>query len=171
MLCFFCLTSCISSYDLKKQSTNFTTGIIAIDKLNDIYKNQPDSSSGISLWTALRDCKTFRKDTTKFTEKAIVSLFVNNKNKMTVRLIEDDKTLSEITLKIKINKDYISVKRNLRLIPIPFFFFVYHEAKTILYIQNDSSINLNYSRQQFLWVLFAGSVDQKFESQYKKVNK
>lgn len=162
------VAGCISTPDLIKQD-NFKPGKFSIDLLNGNYANADSSTRGLKMWSALYDCKSFKNDTTRNSTNAFINLNFDNKNKLTVTLKNKNMVLNKLELKVKQRGNYISVQRNLFLIPIPFIWTRYHEARVILSNDLNGNLHLNYARSQFIWTLMAGSVDQKFNEVYIKL--
>ena len=158
------LSGCISSSSLLKKADQNNLN----NQISGSYNNIDTSSNGLSLWQALYYCQSFKEDTALFTEKSTISLDIESNNKLKVIRWERDIAVDTITLKTKKRDNYISVKRNLQLIPIPLLFYRYHETKVILAVSNDGDLVLGYSRKQFIWTILAGSIDQKATQIHQK---
>lgn len=120
------------------------------------------------MWQLLYDCKSFKNDTSKNINS--LNLNFDGKNNLIVTLKSNDIIINKFNFKVKLRGDYISIKRNLFLIPIPFIWTRYHEAKVILSNDQDGNLHLNYARSQFVWTLMAGSVEQKFNQTHFKLH-
>ena len=162
--------NCITTPDLIKQE-QFTPAAFSLNAFNGTYQNKViDTDPGISLWNALRYCKTFKDDTLKLTDKTLVNINYDNKNKLQVILKERGVPIYKTVFKVKRRGNYISVKRNLFFVPVPFLFFWHNEAKVILSNDTNGNLHLNFARKQFVWILMAGSVEQEFNESYKRVD-
>jgi hypothetical protein len=163
------LNSCITTSDLIKQK-QIEPAKFSLSDFNGDYLNDCDTSEhGINLWSLLLDCKTFKNDDSKLHRGAIVNLNFS-KNLLVATVSENGEIRNEIELKAKLKGDYISIKRNLHLIPIPFIWYRHQEAKAVLSKTKDGKLMINYFRSQFAWTLMAGSVEQQFNQTHKKVN-
>lgn len=163
----FLLTSCITTSDLIKQD-NFKPNKFSLENFNANYSNLDSSSKGFGMWQLLYDCKSFKNDTSKNINS--LNLNFDGKNNLIVTLKSNDIIINKFNFKVKLRGDYISIKRNLFLIPIPFIWTRYHEAKVILSNDQDGNLHLNYARSQFVWTLMAGSVEQKFNQTHFKLH-
>jgi hypothetical protein len=162
------LSACITTSDLLKQKPS-TPAKFSLSDFNGDYLNDNDSSEyGVTLWQALFFCKTFKNDTTRITKTSVVNLSFSD-NKLIVCVGDAGVTRNKIELKAKLKGDHITVKRNLFLIPIPFIWYRYHEAKAVLSKTPEGKLLVNYARSQFVWTLMAGSVDQNFDQTHKKI--
>lgn len=168
ILVYLFFPSCITKHTLIKQDNTKNISKSNINTINGTYYNNADSTNSIKLWAALFYCKSFKSDTTKISDSAVVNIKFENKNRLTATLIDHGKEQNKIILKCKSSNELISIKRNLRLIPIPFLFFNYHEAKALLFINNENSLHISFKREQFLWILFAGGTTDRYNNSYLK---
>lgn len=162
------LMGCISNKDLTKQVYESPQSLKP-DIINGIYSNTPDSSNRIDLWSMLYVCNTFKLNKINYSKTAVVKLRFENST-LIAELIDSNRVVNKITLEAKLKENFIRINRNYRLIPIPFICFVYHEAKALLYIQTDGSLGISYSRHQFLWIIFGGSVNEDYSCSFRKIS-
>ncbi len=149
------LSSCYSTDKILRKESEITK---PIDKnfLNFIYSNKStvDTFASSDLWTILRRCKSFKKEVTIPSATDNVKLSFDGNKRLTISLVNKDNiTVSEFCLKVKIYRDYLSIKRNLFVVPFPFIFYRHNEIKAI--ISNDASGNLvvKTGENQFIWIL------------------
>ncbi len=157
---------CISERDLlRKREINMTA--FKNDSLNHGYSNNSDLNN-YNLWTNLYECKTFKKDTTN--QVSITSIILNLKqNQLTVTAMNYDKPINQILLKGKLKKDYLIIKRNLFLIPIPFLYFRHREKRVLISNDVNNNLILLSGSEDFLWILFAGGYNSVSFNRYSKI--
>lgn len=159
------LSSCISSSSIVNGHLSEIKG----SEIDGKYNNIDTTLKGISLWNALHYCKSFKRDTIKNSDNSTVSLKLKNDRRLMVIRWENNVAIDTIVLKVKRDGNFISVNRNLYLVPIPFVFYRYHEAKIVLATSDNGNLFLGYRRRQFIWTILAGSVNQKSIQIHKKL--
>jgi|GEM_PF-1812770 len=164
-------TGCITTSELIRQNTAVPE-TFSVSLLNGRYKNVDTAntySSYSTLWSDLYFCKTF-KNTTSGSAEAIVVLDYDNDKELKVTLVEDSIVVNQIELKVKRHGDYLSVRRHLLLIPIPFVWYRHHEAKMILFNDQSGFMQIAFARSQFVWTLMGASLDAKHNSVYDQLD-
>lgn len=111
----------------------------------------PDSNKINLIWEKFYDSKTFNCSDVKVNPKDFIVINYNLNKKLTVTLNNTVGVKSTIHLKVKKRKGYLSLKRNLDLIPIPFIFYFHNENKTILIFKNNE-IKMVAGNMSFGWI-------------------
>lgn len=166
---FLLLPSCISKRGLMNDN-KIQPEVFSVNNFNGNYTNKPDSISRMTLWTALYSCKTFKQDLTFQAEDAIVNLNYDGNKTLTVTLNSKGVVVNKFDLKVKKHKNYISVKRNIVLIPIPFLFYKHFETKVMMSNETNKNLNVNYANNQFLWILMAAGINRVDNPKYTRLD-
>lgn len=120
-----------------------------------LYNNTAFSDSiKINLWTLLSECRSFQTIRIQQTDRSKVKLVFDGKETMTVALINGDTIANEFDLKVKRVGNYLSIKRNLKLIPIPILFYQHNETKIVLSNDKNGQLDVKYGTQRFLCLFF-----------------
>ena len=149
------LSSCISNRSLVHyySKTYGATGLNNPLDLNKSYKNL-DTAKERQLFSCLGASYKHNWDEkkNKISDSAQINLSYDGDTRLWVRVHSQD-TNTSFVLRVKNKGHYLSVKRKLRIWPIPFFYF-YWESKQILF--NDQSGRLvSVSRKMSTgWVVF-----------------
>jgi hypothetical protein len=165
------LSSCIATDSLLKQVKEIDSKKLNINDINGVYKNISDSSNQVTLWTFLYDSKFLQiyDDTTKQTKEAMVRLFFNNKNKLTVSLIDSNKVINQFALKVKVKTNYLDVKRKFILIPFPPILYYHNESKAILFFEENEGLRIFYNEDATIWILIGASSGKNTNAFFDKV--
>jgi hypothetical protein len=166
LLCATVFNGCITTSDLLEKSRQVPAPFSA-GAYSETYFNKDTVSKGFTLWSALYHCKSFRKDPFE-SSAGNVKLQYDGKNRLTVTLIENSLDQASISLKVKRRGNHLSVKRNFFLVPVPFFYTRYREARVLLSSDASGNLLVNYAHRQFIWVLMAGSGGQHFNQVHVK---
>ena len=170
LLLWIFVTGCISKRELVRFN-EIKPATFITDSLNGNYSNSSlAGNSSLTLWNALYDCKTFKNDTSHITDNSVVSLRFDGNHKLVVTLSENNVIINKITLKAEQYGNYISIKRNFYLVPIPFIYYHYQEARVLLSNLDNGNLNIKFGKNEFLWIFMAGGQDYKFSLEYRKSN-
>lgn len=149
------LTSCYSTDKILRKES-LTAQPVDKNILNFTYSNKsnPDTFAASTLWSILRRCKTFKKDTIVPSATDKIKLYFDGNKRLTISLVsKDNNTISEFDLKVKIYKDYLSIKRNLFVVPLPFIIYRHNEIKAIISNDVNGNLVLKMGDNQFIWIL------------------
>lgn len=91
----------------------------------------------------------------------------DGQNQLIVSFIDTSQTKQEFALKVKNKGNYLSVKRKLTLIPIPFVFFIYKNRKAIIFNDQEGNLHIINGESQFIWVITTGASSEIHENVYK----
>lgn len=108
---------------------------INLENINGIYE-------GKGLWNAFHKSKTTKTDTLKFSENVKTKIYLDGKQYITATIYDNVIKKSEITLKAKMHKDYVSVKKRHKLLPFPPIYFYSDVHKFVLYNDSENNIDL-----------------------------
>jgi hypothetical protein len=108
-------------------------------------------------------------DTTKQTKEAMVRLFFNNKNKLTISLIDSNKVINQFALKVKVKTNYLEVKRKFILIPFPPILYYHNESKAILFFEENEGLRIFYSEDATIWILIGANSGKNTNAFFDKV--
>ena len=142
-----------------------------LENINSKFENiyPKDTTAFRTLWQTLYLCKTFKKDTTKISQNQRITLKYDGKKYLTVSLSKNDSVINKFTLKAKKYEDYLSIKRNWLLIPIPFIFFKDFYYKAMISNDKNGDLMVKVNSDQSLWILImAGGVNSTNTLKYKK---
>lgn len=148
------MNSCISTKRLINES-KITPIKFTKENIDGTYENKN------ILWDKLSNFNIYKTSGNDSIEKTFVKLELMDKTKLKASLIKKDSILENKILEGKIVNNYFSVKRNLYLLPIPFF-YIRDESKIIIGINNENNLVINGIRDDgyvFL-ILFDGSRKQ-----------
>jgi len=167
LLCF--LTSCVSVKKLEKLNPK-EIDEFSLKKFNGFYENTNlNDSINVALWDKLYELKRKKTDTIDFNEISKIKLNFDNKKTLTITAFNNDKIISEFKIKSKIKNSYLSLKRKLFLIPLPFVFYTQSERKIILGNNNKGELIMKYGYGEFAWILImAGGYDGINSYKFKK---
>jgi hypothetical protein len=152
----FLLGSCISNRRLLKACSS--KELKSIENINGKYVNLATENK-IQLFKTLNECLDIDKGDSIFysnAEHTAVQLNYDGGKYLDVSLLRGDAVLKNIELKVKNKGHYLSVKRHLFLVPIPFLFYVHFERKAILFTDAAGNLVAVNGNDQFIWVLMAG---------------
>ena len=96
--------------------------------------------------------KKKHSDTTTFNNISSIKLSYDNKETLTITAFDQNKILKEFNIKVKLINNYLSLKRKLLFIPIPFIFFRHSERKIILG-NNKGELIMKYGYKEFVWII------------------
>lgn len=92
----------------------------------------------------------------------------DRKGQISVQLMQGDSLYKEFKLTAYKKNGYLSIKRNLYLLPIPFL-YIQHERKLILFTDNEGSLVTILGTGEFAFILFmAGGNDHIDVNIYNK---
>ncbi len=171
ILLFLALTSCFNGKKLYRPYKNEDT----IQMPNKFSLGVgPDSNNIDFIWKKFYESKTFKCSDVNVNPKDFIVINYNPDKKLTVTLNDTLGVKSAIHLKAKKRNGYLSLKRNLELIPIPFLFYFHNENKTILILKNNE-IKMVSGNMSFGWIFgMANGLDSiestKIKSTFIKLN-
>ncbi len=155
------LISCVTESNLI-EIKKFNTIKFSTDRFNANYSNQ-DSTSW-RLWETLYECYSFKISKIPVPYNAIINLSLKKDNILHVSAYDGNIMIDEIDLKGKPKENYFSIKRKLRLIPIPFF-WIHNETKVILGNDQERNLIVNVGELNGGWILImAGGGSKIFSS-------
>jgi len=162
------LTGCITNKSLLKAYPE--KDLKSIDNINGKYENI-GLNDRAQLFRILNECLDIEKSDSVFYKNilnTVVQLNYDGGKRLDVSLLQGDFLYKRIELKVKNKGHYLSVKRHLFLVPIPFLFYVHKERKTILFIDATGNLVTVNGNDQFIWVLMAGGNRQDTVSKHTR---
>jgi hypothetical protein len=165
----FLLQGCVSERGLRKDNVDQPSAFYA-DSLNGDYANLADSGDidRNFLWNILYACKSFRDPALSGSKDATVRLNYDGRHTLEVTLLDAGREITKIQLKAKVHKNYLSIKRNLFIVPIPVIFYVYWDNKVLLSTGPGGKLHVNWGHVSFAQVLIAGGNDWRVNKFYRK---
>ena len=97
------ITSCTTSRSVVKHC-DAQPQKLNIENINGTYETE-------RLWDEFYENKTTKIDTTKYSENAQTKIYFDGKKYITASVYDNGLKKNEITLKAKVYKDYVSVKK------------------------------------------------------------
>lgn len=88
-----------------------------------------------------------------------------------VEILDSNKVVDKFTLKVKNKGDYLSVRRRIFLVPIPFLFFAYFNRKAIIYNDSMGNLKLSVGDNSMLMILIAAGDKKTTSYTFKAVDK
>lgn len=168
---FLFLSSCISNKKILK-NTSSECKEFSIDELNGNYAVSyvgSDSESDPNLWRILYNCAPLKKDTVYITQDVTINLQYDGVKTLSVTAQIGDNIISSFDYKCKLHNNYISVRRKVHIVPIPFF-FIYEESKILLGLHENGNLLVKSGYDQFLWVVMVGGQSGVSEYEFRKVD-
>ena len=161
LLLVFCFSSCTTNrYVIKHCKPN--PNELSFDRINGVYE-------GSELWNILYKNFSRKNDTTALSGNIETEINFNGTDKITAAVYENGLKKNQITLKAKIYKDYVSIKKRQHLIPLPFIYFKSDVHKTLLYTNSENNLGLcAYESVTLNILVFAGGKTNHFSSDYIK---
>lgn len=136
-------TACMSSKKLK-ESNPYPLSLFSASTVNGLYANKIESRDydTFGLWNMLIRSQKNKNDTVQVNNEMQVELHLIDSTTLEVKLIENQKKLSEFTLQGEIvDQQYFSVKRKYFLFPSPLY-FRREETKNMIANGEDGSLIL-----------------------------
>lgn len=134
-----------------------------IENINGTYE-------GKSLWDEFYENKTTKIDTVKYSDNAQTKIYFDGKKYITAGVYDNGLKKNEITLKAKVYKDFISIKKRHKL--YPFFPFYYYSNVHKFALYNDAENNLGlcgYGSTTMVVLIMSGGKGGDYSATYKKV--
>ncbi len=146
--------------------------VISMEQLNGNYYNKgrvQDTTEVTSfLWDSFYESHVIDGSKYLSPENSIVNVEFND-NRLNLKLIVENKVVDSISLKAKLEGNYLSIKRKYFLIPVPFFFIIY-DNKTLLTMSPDGNLIMKNSNMQGVFVLIKASGSENLRTEeYIKV--
>lgn len=159
--CIFICVSCTTSRSVIKHC-KADPQKINLENINGIYE-------GKGLWNAFHESKTTKADTLKLSENVKTKIYFDGKQYITATVYDNDVKKSEITLKAKVYKDYVSVQKRHKLLPFPPIYFYSDVHKFILYNDSHNNISLcGYGSTTMVVLIFSGGKGGYYSGTYKR---
>ena len=149
------LNSCISNHYLKKiyKKAHKEAGMQGISTINHTYKNLDSTKSyQLSGFLGESNSRKWDREKNKLSDSAQIGLNYDGKKHIWVSVHSKD-SIKPYKLKVKNKGKYLSVKRKLQILPIPFCYFVW-DYKQILFNDNQGRLVSVSRRMSAGWVLF-----------------
>lgn len=156
------ITSCTTSRSVIK-NCDAQPQKLNIENINGTYETE-------RLWDEFYVNRTTKIDTAKYSEKAQTKIYFDGKKYITASVYDNGLKKNEITLKAKVYKDYVSIKKRHKLLPFLPFYFYSDVHKFALY--NDSENNLGlcgYASTTMVVLIMSGGKGGDYSATYKKV--
>lgn len=162
-----CFTSCISEkellskYDTKKMFLNESINAIYDNKnvIEKYYNNLPDLLS-VLYKPKLKEAINRELDSLK------TKIEYDERNQLTISYVDTNETKKKFTLKVKNKGNYLSVRRKLLLIPIPFVFFIYRNYKALIFNDQEGNLHIINGKSIFGWIFITGGSRKIYENVY-----
>lgn len=156
------ISSCISERKIMNKPT-VPVREFSQTEFNGTYSNKhdrhKDKSYSPTLWEILEKSYSFRKRV-KVSKDALIELYFDGGNLLKISAYENNSSVAEIKLKVKIRNNYVVAKRKWLFIPIPALMYKYEE-KVILGIINVNKIVVKRGYERNAWILlFAAGFSQ-----------
>ena len=116
-----------------------------------------------TLWDELRRNNSFQKEKVAVPKDAVIGLVFDADSRVTARAVADGRTIDSMCLKVKRDDRYLSVKRYLFLVPIPFLFYVHQERKSLLANSATGSLIVKSGDNIYGWLLLFAVGGRKSE--------
>ncbi len=107
-----------------------------------------------------------KEDSNRDLDSLKTKIEYDGQSQLIVSFIDTSQTKQEFKLKVKNNGNYLSVKRKLMLIPIPFVFFIYKNRKAIIFNDQEGNLHIINGESQFIWVFITGGSRKIYENSY-----
>lgn len=149
--------SVVSHCDAQPQKLN-------IANINGVYQ-------GKALWNKFHASRTTKNDTTTLGDNVQTKIYFDGKKYITATVYENGVSKNELTLKAKVYKDYVSIKKRHKLLPFPPLYFYSDVHKFVLY--NDAENNLGlcgYGSITMFVLVMSGGKGGYHSGIYKRTN-
>lgn len=134
-----------------------------IENINGMY-------AGKGLWNEFHENKTSKTDTTKYSESVQTKIHFDGKKYITANVYDRGINKNEITLKAKVYKDYISVKKRHKLLPFLPVYFYSSVHKFVLYNNAENNLGLcGYGSTMMVVFIMSGGKGGDYSATYKRV--
>ena len=161
-------SSCIS---IKSTATEELVELnnATIAKFNGTYSNLAKNkleTEHASLW---KQMKFLKKDTIPNWEEHKIELEVKNRHRIKAKLWHKNVLVSERMLRGRIRNNHFSVKRQIKIVGVPFIFFFTSDNKYEIGLTKDKQLVLNRATDDIgmLFLMSAGKSEQ-FNAVYTK---
>ena len=169
LLIIFSLSSCVTEKELLSKTTN--SAMFLDGNLNGIYSNV---NVGLQETANLSDL-FLKYERIRFDEKRNNSLDsletkieYDGDNKLTITFLDSNSVVHRFDLKVKNKGNYLSLRRKLFVIPIPFLFYVHRERKGILFNDNNGDLHIISGEENSIWIFMAASVESTDHHKFEK---
>ena len=126
-----------------------------------------DSAQRNSIWNRLN--MSFRYSNKKYNEGATVRLNRIEPKKISFYLIENEHPIDSLILKGKIQGDYFSVKRRMKIIGLPLIYFKFYKAKIYIGFSKEGALLIKSCETKIGNILFmTGGNSEIISTPYKK---
>jgi hypothetical protein len=145
-------SSCISNKELNSYYKAKGYSSIKNSQISGLYL-VPSDSSKFNLAEKLLDFAKISCEDLVVGENTVVSLEIRRSNRMFVKILQEKNIVKQFELRAKVHNNFVSVKRKLKITPIPFFYF-HFEEKMILFLDNEGKLTAVIGNDQAGMVLF-----------------
>jgi hypothetical protein len=146
------LSNCISNKELNSYYKAEGYSSIKNSQISGLYLVPADSSK-FNLAEKLLDFAKISCEDLVVGENTVVSLEIKSRNRLFVQILQERNVVKQFELKAKVHNNYVSVKRKLKITPIPFFYF-HFEEKMILFLDDKGKLTAVFGNDQGGMVLF-----------------
>lgn len=158
------LQSCTTSKSIVKNCKTQPQKL-NIENIIGIYK-------GKGLWSEFYASKTTKADTTQLGKENIqTKIHFDGKKYITATVYENGIKKNEITIKAKVYKDYISIKKHHKILPLFPFYFYSDVHKFVLYNNIENNLGLcGYGSTTMVVFIMPGGKGGDYSATYKRVD-
>lgn len=157
------LTSCTTSKSVANNCKSQP------QKLN--IANINGTYDGKDLWSEFHANKSTKADTTQLGKENIqTKIHFDGKKYITATVYDNGVKKNEITLKAKVYKDYVSIKKHHKLLPFFPFYFYSDVHKFVLYKNAENNLGLcGYGSTTMVVLMFSGGKGGDYSATYQRV--
>ncbi|MDR6969527.1 hypothetical protein J2X31_003560 [Flavobacterium arsenatis] len=156
------LTSCTTSRSVVN-NCNAQPQKLNIENINGMY-------AGKGLWNEFHVNKTTKIDTTKYSENVQTKIYFDGKKYITATVYDNGVKKNEVTVKAKVYKDYVSIKKHHKLLPFLPFYFYSDVHKFVLYNNAENDLGLcGYGSTTMVILIMSGGKGGDYSATYKRI--
>lgn len=138
-------------------------------KLN--IENINGTYDGKRLWYQFHESKTTKNDTTQLGDNVQTEIYFDGKRHITATVYDDGIRKNEITLKAKVYKDYVSVRKRHTLLPFLPIYFYSDVHKFVLYNDAENDLGLcGYGSKTMVVFVMSGGNGGYYSGRYKRTD-
>ena len=165
------LCGCVSTKKVRNQSLEVAK--FDTTNFNGNYANKADSAKHLDSYRLFGQLFPKRfpykfLENDSIADNSMINFHFDNKKTLIITAIENEKILGKIRLKGKVKGNYFSVRREIFLIPIPFYSF-YEETKILLANDKSGKLVLKIGNNNTIWILIIGGTKYISQSQFRKI--
>ena len=153
----FSLTSCVTEKELLSKTTN--SAMILDSNLNGTYSyvnvGIEEKADLPNVFLSYKRIK-FDDERNSSLDSLQTRIEYDGDKKLKITLLDSISVIQTFDLRVKDRGNYLSVKRKLFLIPIPFLFYFHKERKAIIFSDNNGDLHIIEGEEQSIWIFMAG---------------